>query len=417
MYSRRMGFASFVVKDLAVAGLPAGGATVTNINLPKGAAVLVDKLGKRLTTMPTTGVARFAYSRGTNQPLIFTQLFDVTKLVLTKQKFIADTEQVTTLGYQGSGTANLPTDNNSSFGIYVRQEQDDYVYGGNASMPIHMQGQFSTSASSNAREFALRAADAIFTSVNNWVSETSNSKPSYLRLRIITDGTVGAPIAGGAIVINGSKTIVMNSGIGTIAVGDTISVGSTTDAYSVAAVSGLTVTLGEKFRGPNATAETVNEITTVGGLYGLQFTGIANEFDPFLFSDYSKNSFSVIIQKQGAPVSITHTTTQSKFGVGNYELVALEEKAFMENNDGATLTTFIPQKQIELFADPAKNYSIVDVKWTHGVDAETPLGTLGKTFGNVRFLLELTGTALAASTVGDALAETILGTAYATGDL
>jgi hypothetical protein len=409
---------SFVVPSAAVAGLPAAGTTVTNLNLPKGAAVLVDKTGKRLAAMPATGFVKFAYSLGVTKPLIFTHLVNAATAVSTKQKHISDSQQVTTIGYQNSGTDNLPVINSAKFGIYIRQEQDDFVYGGNCSQPIHMQGQFETAAASSALDFGTKAADAIFASVNNWVSETTNSRPSYCKIELISDGTIGAAVGTGFMVDNGAKTIVALTSVGAIVAGSIISIGATEDLYTVTAVSGLTVTLGQKYRGATDAAAAVSIVAPVANLYGLKFTGIKNEFDPWLFANHSQNSFGVIIQREGEPVAITTTTTQAKWGVGNYELVAQEEKYFMENNTDATLTTFIPNKPVELQSVAGKKYSVVDVKWTNPVDADTPLGTVGRTFGNVRFLLELDGADdVAASTIGDALAETILGTAYTTGDL
>lgn len=419
MSSQNMTHRAFAVVNQAVSLRPAAGTVVNQTNLPAGTVAMVDTNMKVLATMPTTGKVAFVYSVGSQKPLIKTQFMDVTKLTLTKHKFLAASEQVTTIGYAGSGTGNMPVVNSADFGIYIRQEQEDNLFGGNCSHWLPMVGQFSTSAASSAKEFAMRAADAIWASAKGWKQEITNARPSYCRIEVITNGTPTAITQTASPVTDSAQVTFYAAGVPTaptgLAVGELFTLGGS-DTYEVKSISGAVVTMTTKYRGATASGVAAAEIASAT-LFGIKFTGIANEFDRILWKDYSKNSFDVFVTRESAPVDLGKVTTSAKNGLGVWELASLEELDSMYATNQGTLAGFIPNQEPPKFVVDGSKYSIIDVAWENDVTTQT-IGYAGKTQGHVRFLLELGGAnTLVAGSQGDQLAETILGTAYATGDL
>jgi hypothetical protein len=413
MISQDMSARAYVAVTQTVSSRPSAGTKVTNANLPAGTVALVDEANLVLASMPTSGFVKFAYGVGSNKPLIFTAPFNAATVVSTKQKYMAASEQVTIIGYQGSGTANLPVVNSGDFGIYVRQEQEDDMFGGNCSHWLPMSGQFSTSTSSSASEFAMYAADAIFASVNEWKQEITNLKPSYLRVQVITNG-VATAIAQTASPVNGFSEVTFSAAPAGVAIGDYILLDS--DTYIVENIVGAVVTLTTKYRGATATGVACSEVASPT-LFGLKFTGLANEFDRIMYPKYTKNSFDVFIQREGSPVVLTKSTTPAKEGIGVWEKVTLDEYSSLLSDNQGTLVNFIPNQEPPKFAVEGKKYSIVNVQWTTQLDGAV-VGYTGKTYGNVSFMLELGPVdTLVAGSQGDQLAETILGANYTTGDL
>jgi hypothetical protein len=415
---------AFVAVDQTVSLRPSIGTVVTKTNLPAGTVAMVDEAMKVVGVMPTTGKVAFVYSVGNSKPLIKTQFIDVTKMTVTSHKHVSSTEQVTIVGYQGGAdTNNMPVVNSTDFGIYIRQEQEDHMFGGNNSYWLPMTGQFTTSAASSVKEFAMLAADAIFASVSGWKQEITGNKPSYVKIEVISNGTAGAALGQTLTVSNGSKTVTSAvAGVPTaltgVAVGDLITIAGTVDTYEVATISGTTYTLTTKYRGADDAAAAVSEVTVAGTpRYGIKFTGIANEFDRIFYKNYTKNTFGVYIQRAGEPAGIFQTTTQVKEGVGVWEKVDIEEYSSLLADNQGTLVNFLPNQEPPRFTVNDGKYSIVDVKWEYPM-TEAVVGFTGKTYGNVRFMLELDSSDnLVAGSQGDQLAETLLGTAFTTGGL
>ncbi len=417
MSSQSMTHRAFAVVNQAVSQRPAAGTVVSQANIPAGTVAMVDTSMKVLATMPATGQVAFVYGLGAMKPLIKTQFMDVTKLVLTKAKFQPATEQVTTIGYAGSGTNNFPTINSGDFGIYIRQEQEDNMFGGNCSHWLPMVGQFNTSAASSPREFGIRAVDAIWASAKGWKQEITNSRPSYCRIELITNGTPVA-IAQTASVVTDSAQVTFSAAPAGLVVGDLFTLGGS-DTYEVKSISGSVVTMTTKYRGATASGVAAAEVTATATLFGIRFTGIANEFDRIMYKDYTKNTFDVFVTRESAPVDLGKVTSvTAKNGVGVWELASIEELDSMYATSQGTLAGFIPNQEPPKFVVDGGKYSIIDVKWVNELAGNQQIGYTGQTFGHVRFLLELGGAnTLVAGSQGDQLAETILGTAYATGDL
>jgi hypothetical protein len=415
MFSQNMNSKAFVVKaSVLTSALPAGGVVVTNANLPASAAVVVDSAYKRITALPATGQVKIVYCVASNKPLLETQPIDVTKITGTKRKYFAPAEQVTFIGYNGT-SGDFPFLNSTSYGIYLRFEQEDQCSGGNLSFPITFAGQYETDASATNREAAFAATNSLFSSFTRVKSDITKSQPSPIRIELITNGTPTGVVPTATVTFN-SKEVTLSAAVGTLAVGDTLTLGGT-DTYEVAANSGTALKLTTPYRGANASAVAIAEIATATA-FGMKLTAIKEDFDPVMFDNYQKVHFKVILQSGGDPVTVTETTTLPKWGIGSYEMVALEEYRSMLSQYQGTLATFIPNQAPTTFANPTSKYSIVDIKWENEVNTGLPLANDGKTFGNVRFFLELDGSSQLPNTVaGDALAETLLGTGYATGDL
>jgi hypothetical protein len=415
MSSQNMTHRAFAVVNQAVSLRPAAGTVVNQTNVPAGVVCLVDTSMKVLAAMPASGQVAFVYSVGSQKPLIKTQFMDASKLTLTKQKFQAAVEQVTTIGYAGSGTGNMPVVNSADFGIYIRQEQEDNMFGGNCSHWLPMVGQFSTSATSSAKEFAMRAADAIWASAKGWKQEITNARPSYCRIEVITNGTPVA-IAQTASPVTDSAEVTFSAAPAGLVAGDLFTLGGT-DTYEVKSISGAVVTMTTKYRGATASGVAAAEVTATATLFGIKFTGIANEFDRIMWKDYTKNTFDVFVTRESAPVDLGKVTTPAKNGVGTWEFASLEELDSMYATSQGTLAGFIPNQEPPKYVVDGSKYSIIDVKYQNDVTSQV-IGYAGQTYGHVRFLLELGPlNTLVAGSQGDQLAETILTTGYTTGDL
>lgn len=420
MESQKMRFNSFVIKNtVTAASLPTAATLVTKNNLPVGAGVFVDMSGKRITTLPATGYFKFVYHASTTRPMVETHPMTQVDMVKTKQKYVAPVEQVTTIGYNGT-SGNFPFANSTSYGIMFRIESDSDCFGGNKSWPYTFSGQYKTSTTASAIEAAIKAADALFSHVNQVKSDISGTKPDIVRITVETDAAPTA-IAQTATVGNGSKEITLSAAApGTLLVGDFISIGPVEDIYQIAAISGANVKLTTKWRGGNVVGLAVAEhaVVTATSLAGVKLSAISDEFDPIMFQEQDQVYFSVSINSALEGVGAVIATTKPYAGNGTYEQVAGEELSSLYRNNLGTLPTFTPNLVPTMFSEAGKKYSCVDAKWEDKTNSDGPLGHLGKTFGNFRLWLELDGADdIVATMAADSLAETLLVADYATGDL
>jgi len=96
--------------NVTLASLPASGVQVSPSNLPVGAVVLTDTAGQRVVASgiaASTGKYVLVQSQGPSLPLIKSDVIDFSNATITFKNHVAPKEQVSYIGYIGSGSSLL----------------------------------------------------------------------------------------------------------------------------------------------------------------------------------------------------------------------------------------------------------------------------------------------------------------------
>lgn len=397
---------------------PAATTAVTPANLPLGTVALVDQNRKVLASMPATGKVAFAKGNGATKQLTITPYFEASDCTFTKQKFIAATEQTTYIGYIGSGTENVPNVNDTEFHIILSKRDNDER---NRMGPWpDITSNFRTGVSSSVKEWAYLAASSL---AKNAAKEIPNKDavgngPSYVRISVIQNGTAvaGVPTATATFM---SKYVQLTADIATWAAGDTITIAG--DTYDIAAIDHATfiVTLNYPYRGQTAALLAVAEITdTTDTLYGVKILGVDNEFSPTDFKNYFKNRFEVRVKKGAVPATVTLTTSpKAAEGVGSWQQAKIAERLMKHNTYVRPTLEEMPFNEDLISTEVASGdqFSIVSVNIATNV--REFIG-IARVLSQIHLYLQLDVDGdLNAGSLGDQLAETVMTTAFATGDL
>jgi len=189
----------FVADYQATSLRPANGTQVDRTNIPAGTVVMVDAQNKVVDTMPATGFVKFVYGLSNGQNPIETPLMDVTKMTITKKKYVAPTEQITFIGNIGSGSLTLPQVNDTYYQVFLRMTQNDSKHRGVNSV-YDVMGQIKTDATGTQREWAVAMQKELSASLRQFELEVSGQTPGYARCELVSDGTLGALTATGTML-------------------------------------------------------------------------------------------------------------------------------------------------------------------------------------------------------------------------
>lgn len=219
----------FVADDQAVSLRPAAGVQVDRNNLPAGTVALVDRQNKVLASLPATGEVRFLYGLGANKNPIQTPLMDVTRMTLTKKKYVQPTEQVTYIGYNGT-TGSVPNVNSQSFHIMLHMTQNDSKHRGSNQF-YEVLAQYTTSAASSQLEWAKNMQKEFAANLAQFEREVTGASSGYAKVELTSDGTL-ADFTGTATMIKLTKGSVTAEFVdaagaastGTAAVGDVFAI-------------------------------------------------------------------------------------------------------------------------------------------------------------------------------------------------
>jgi hypothetical protein len=422
MYDQKILNLAFVAKDQSTWLSPSAGTKVTRTNLPEGTLAIVDMENKAKTSLPSSGFFKFAY-KGPNNDIIFSAPIDVANITVTTRKFIADAEQVTIIGYQGSGSDNVPAVNSTAYTVSLQKVEASKARRG-VGYDIDWAAGFTTSASSSAKEWAFFAADGLLSSQKQEVNENWLYN-AYAKIQVIGNGTMGSTSGtnlGSATATYGSKWITLAADVTGMAAGSIINIGNSAtagDIYEVETINHTTlaVSLTKEFRGATASGIATAVYTTAPTLYGVKITGLVNGYDVYRNRDYYKNNFKVRVLRGSEPdTTKVATTVAPTVGSGNFPQVAEAEFVSYGELGRNRMITDMPPLRRPTLADSAKLYSLVELS-VKNTSTPTLVGGLGVFNAQYMLWLELdSNKQLASGSQGDKIATAIV-SGFTTGDL
>ena len=375
-------------------GLPAVGSLVTDVNLAKGAVVLVDAGNLRLNAAAFAALAdgeqfRILQGKGVGQPLMKSPILTKGKVKLSIAKHKEAVQQVTIIGYNGT-TGALPVANNTDFWIKIRKRDNDAA---NRSQPMSLfAGPVKTDATGTQKELAFALA---INGTKNFALQPANH---YLKFEVISDTL---PASFGLIdVVNGSRQVLNDTtGAG---IGDVLTITDATTgtsaAYLVVDAVGTTLTLNYAYQGTTETAAAADANPVAGTNFGVRLTGIQAPFNVNSFRDYYANRFTATFSD--STTLVTHAQGAYN-GNGTFQQVALDEYmsyGFEGQNGMLGVPPQLRDQEVKIPGITAgvsaldAKYSALDIAWEEDIK-----GLVSKAGGqgNVLFyvnLLNLGGT-------------------------
>lgn len=337
--------------------------------------ILADPAGA-LTSDPV----RFVY-RSADGSLIATPFFKKATAKYKANDYSAPVEQVSYIGYVGSGTESITVANNTDYLVRVLLKGITAQYGDKL---MYKFGAYRSAASATQREIALGIASNLTT---NFKREKLQNGDQLVKFEVLSSGTSVATSGGTISVVNGDTTVNMLS-TGTdggyydadgamIAIGDYIRLGhataTTTPVYKVINVTGggaatAVVTLDRPFEGTtNATLAAANAgvmsaANAAAALYwGIACTGIdRSKFKAGVFN-YEKVRFELQLQEFGSTI-VTNSTTPSE-GIGYYKEIQELEWFFKGNRFHSGLRLGTPPPTFTSDVSTTTNYALFVIEY------------------------------------------------------
>lgn len=262
------------------------------------------------------------------------QVSKVTKV--RRGAYVAPIEQVTHIGYAGSGSATLNAALNSTeYNLIVMYKDDQRVQPGRQTRQVY---SYISDTTATLPEIA-----------SAFVKKINADTTSQVAATLLSDNA-GAAITGtGTITVaNGSKIVTAGTaGNAIVAVGDYIRLGSTTttgSVYKVTAVDATTITLDTPYQGTSlaAQAEASSEYITaalfLAGKIGIQLKGEAIAYNGIDL--YQKVSFAASMYSDDAYETVTYTTGL-QYGTGYWQQVR-DMEYFAQGYLGVSNRTLFP---------------------------------------------------------------------------
>ncbi len=337
--------------------------------------ILADPAGA-LTSDPV----RFVY-RSADGSLIATPFFKKATAKYKAHDYSAPVEQVSYIGYVGSGTESITVANNTDYLVRVLLKGITAQYGDKL---MYKFGAYRSSASATQREIALGIASNLTT---NFKREKLQNGDQLVKFEVLSSGTSIATSGGTISVVNGDATInMLSTGAdggyydadgAMIAIGDYIRLGhataTTTPVYKVINVTGggastAVVTLDRPFEGTtNATLAAANAgvmsaANAAAALYwGIACTGIdRSKFKTGVFN-YEKVRFELQLQEFGSTI-VTNSTTPSE-GIGYYKEIQELEWFFKGNRFHSGLRLGTPPPTFTSDVSTTTNYALFVIEY------------------------------------------------------
>ena len=328
----------------------------------------------------TSDPVRFVY-RSADGSLIATPFFKKATAKYKAHDYSAPVEQVSYIGYVGSGIESITVANNTDYLVRVLLKGITAQYGDKL---MYKFGAYRSSASATQREIALGIASNLTT---NFKREKLQNGDQLVKFEVLSSGTSIATSGGTISVVNGDTTINMLS-TGTdggyydtdgamIAIGDYIRLGhataTTTPVYKVINVTGggaatAVVTLDRPFEGTTnatlaaASAGVMSAANAAAALYwGIACTGIdRSKFKAGVFN-YEKVRFELQLQEFGSTI-VTNSTTPSE-GIGYYKEIQELEWFFKGNRFHSGLRLGTPPPTFTSDVSTTTNYALFVIEY------------------------------------------------------
>lgn len=129
---------------------------------------------------------------------------DVTRMTLTKAKNVAQTEQITYVGYAGSGTENLSVANDTYYHMLIQQTQNDTKHRGNNHIYDITASYKSPVTGATVPLLAIGLRNSLLANAMKFETEIGGVVPGYLKPELTADGTV-ADFTGTAVMLKLTK--------------------------------------------------------------------------------------------------------------------------------------------------------------------------------------------------------------------
>ena len=328
----------------------------------------------------TSDPVRFVY-RSADGSLIATPFFKKATAKYKAHDYSAPVEQVSYIGYVGSGTESITVANNTDYLVRVLLKGITAQYGDKL---MYKFGAYRSAASATQREIALGIASNLTT---NFKREKLQNGDQLVKFEVLSSGTSIATSGGTISVVNGDTTINMLS-TGTdggyydtdgamIAIGDYIRLGhataTTTPVYKVINVTGggastAVVTLDRPFEGTTnatlaaASAGVMSAANAAAALYwGIACTGIdRSKFKAGVFN-YEKVRFELQLQEFGSTI-VTNSTTPSE-GIGYYKEIQELEWFFKGNRFHSGLRLGTPPPTFTSDVSTTTDYALFVIEY------------------------------------------------------
>ena len=337
--------------------------------------ILADPAGA-LTSDPV----RFVY-RSADGSLIATPFFKKATAKYKAHNYSAPVEQVSYIGYVGSGTESITVANNTDYLVRVLLKGITAQYGDKL---MYKFGAYRSAASATQREIALGIASNLTT---NFKREKLQNGDQLIKFEVLSSGTSIATSGGTISVVNGDTTInMLSTGAdggyydadgAMIAIGDYIRLGhataTTTPVYKVINVTGggaatAVVTLDRPFEGATnatlaaASAGVMSAANAAAALYwGIACTGIdRSKFKAGVFN-YEKVRFELQLQEFGSTI-VTNSTTPSE-GIGYYKEIQELEWFFKGNRFHSGLRLGTPPPTFTSDVSTTTNYALFVIEY------------------------------------------------------
>lgn len=410
-----------LLSDVTVATttLPAVGSVVSNANIPTGAVVLTDVGLRRMSNteysaLASTGQFLIVKGNGPTKPLLKSPVLTKGKVTITTQAHLPATQQITTVGYNGT-TGSLPASNNTSYYIKIRKRDNDSA---NQSQPSSLFiGPVLTDSSGTQQELATLLLKNGIKNFNQEpgngylaVEALNNQAGSAVTIQAGADLTHlqfihGSDIVTGIINAGGSPALGTDEVLDNISVGDYVRAGSATTVgvYKVIANTAGTattpafLTLEVPFQGVSTdiaygSATVITAANAATATWGIKLTGIENAFDVNKFRNYYSNRFDVTFSLSSTLV----TKLQGAFeGVGVWQKVAMDEYMTYGFEGQNEMLGVPPTPRYQFVKIPGiggqtaltSKYSVINLSWKETID--NSILTLSPAKGSVIVYLNL----------------------------
>ena len=364
----------FIVPDIAATAVATmyPGSSVNNVAICNMSNEVLDA-----TTVLKYSKIKIIKDRGADLPLqqLVLDLSSISAYVGTAG--VAAREQVSFIGYSGSGTDTIQVVSNNFYSIKLEHTPNAFAYGkrpANYKYGTFQSPDFGVEPIQNATNALVIANGLVNSLVQNFrpnrttdwrvKSELVNSAPGF--------AITGAPTNWSVTRYSKKVTYTGTDPSNAFAAGDYLRIGGTSTSapvYKMASVDFATNTViletayqGDTATIANALMEVVNA-SSLGLYWGIKITGIKQKYDVNRWRQYDKVRFNVFLD--GFPYNTTPTgtiTTAALDGTAVYEQVANDEYISW-GDEGQVFVDQIPPLFREQDAVVGTQYNPVVLGW------------------------------------------------------
>lgn len=367
---------TFSQKDIQLLfiGAAANKTTTSIAAMNDGEIGIFTPAGARVTEATAATVSKFIIVKKTANggiPLVSSVIKKADVKRAFRKAYVAATEQVQTIGYDGS-TGAITASSNTEYLIRLSLRAN---YTDNHGGLYIKHGAYKSDAS--ATEFEI--ASNLLVSITNEFSK----EPEDLVLAEMLCTNAGVASTGTVSVVKGSNTVVTTVPAD-FAVGGLLRLGTaTTDAvYKIVSIVGTVITLDSPVTAATQTfaigaAESVTAANAIAASYGLRLTGVASaHVTGKLHNDLEPRYIDVTLENFGATPNVL--VTKASAGSGTQKQVR-ELEFFCQGNEGDFHRIGEPNL-ITPRTEATGNYDLIDLEIEELYTGSITVGPIRKTY-------------------------------------